>query len=104
MKTFAEYLQEYIDRADYDETAAGALSDADVLALVQGEAFARHESPVVYEHLGDSADSDTVYRLGGKILLGDIQSHLDALVTAGSLKRLNFKNFYVCNPSLRNGR
>jgi hypothetical protein len=96
MQSLAEALARY--RAQAVITAA--TTDAAVEALVKDEYLKRHETAVFYETLGTDA-TGTVYRLGTAILTVDIQPHLDALVTAEKITRLNFPNAYSCNPALR---
>jgi hypothetical protein len=101
MRTFAEYLAGY--RTTATLAADATVTDASLELLVKDEYLRRHEAPVWYEKLGQDA-TGPVYRLGTAILLLDVQSHLDALVTAGKIKRMNYANAYSCNPSLRTPR
>jgi len=97
-RSFTQYLADYRTKATI--LAAATVTDASAELLVKDEYLRRHEAPVWYEHIGTDA-TGPVYRLGSAIILQDIQAHLDAIVTAGKVSRLNYKNAYTCNPSLR---
>ena len=106
-ESFAEYLTRYRALVVTGFGGADSPTDAQVLALTQAEYIKQHEAAVVYEYIGDDSNGYPVYRLGTAIVLVDIKTNLDALVTAHSLHVVPGssgglkKAAYSANPSLR---
>ncbi len=99
-KSFADYLT--AKRAAATVAASPSLSNAEVLAYVKDEYIKMAGSVVEYQYLGDDGSGDPVYKLGSIILLQNIKTQLDALVTAGSLTAVPGTNLgYSPNPHLR---
>lgn len=98
MKTFGEYLAGL--RKTATVASGPALSTSAVKDIIVKEYIARHETAIFYEFLGDDENGAPVYRIGSTILLQDVQTQLNSLVTSKDIKRLNFKNSYGLNPSL----
>src|SRR5262245_46212782 len=104
-ESFAEYLARYRSLVVTGFDGGDSPTDAQVLSLVQSEYLKGHEVAVRYEYLGDDSNGYPVYRLGTAIVLQNIQSHLDTLVSAGSIHVVpgtaGKKRCYSCNPALR---
>ncbi len=100
--TFAQYLAEYRSKVNTGFGANDTVSKAGVLALLQAEYIKAHEVSVRYEYLGDDENGPPVWRLGTAIVLQDIQTHLNSIVTDGNAKLVpGAKKAYTLNPSIR---
>jgi hypothetical protein len=101
-ESFAEYLARYRSQVVTGFDGDDSVSQADVLNLLRTEYIKQHEAAVVYEYLGDDSSGYPVYRLGTAVVLQNIQTQLNDIVTDREATKIpGAAKAYSLNPSLR---